>query len=122
MSLSTQTSPSAVTAHNLLAPCLTKTKTMAPALARSSSQSKISDTFRSGAKATKPLKQTKQATAAAVKPTTKPAALASSTLPADGKHLNVSDPKLVTAARAIEADRQAPFGRLPLVKEVMLTK
>jgi hypothetical protein len=85
---------------------------MPPTVARSSSQSKISDTFRSGAKNTKPLKQTKPAAAAAVvKPVTKLAP--PSTLPADkkdGKHLNASDPKLVNAARAIEANRQTPFG------------
>jgi len=85
---------------------------MAPTVARSNSQSKISDTFRSGSKATKPLKQTKPASTAsvaAVKPITKPLPTAS-TDKTDDKHLNPRDPKLANAARAIEADRQAPFG------------
>jgi hypothetical protein len=93
---------------------------MAPTAARSSSQSKISDTFRSGTKNTKPLKQTKPSpVAAAVKPVTKPGPI--STLPAekkDVKHLNASDPNLVNAARKIESNRQTPFGTFSGARDI----
>jgi DNA polymerase delta subunit 4 len=76
--------------------------------APSSSQTKISHSFRSSAKTPRPLKETK--------PAVKPVAKAASPTPSvetaqeGGKHLNPSDPTLVAAARSIEGDRQAPFG------------
>ena len=87
---------------------------MAPTVLRSSSQSKISDSFRASAKATKPLKQTKPA----VKPLTK--VPAESDKSEDSAHLNPKDPKLVSAARAIEKDRQAPFGTTPKKAELTI--
>ena len=79
---------------------------MAPTIARSTSQSKISDSFRSSAKATKPLKQVKPA----VKPVTKSASPPAKPKKEDDTHLNPNDPKLVATAQAIEANRKAPFG------------
>jgi hypothetical protein len=72
---------------------------------RTASQSKISDSFRSGAKGTKPLKKS----ISADQPVTKssPAAAPEKT---EENHLVLKDPKLVSAARSIEADRKAPFG------------
>lgn len=87
---------------------------MAPASTRSASQSKISDSFRSGAKATKPLKKS----ISAVKPITKhsptPATQSGTT---EDNHLIPNDAKLVSAARSIEADRKAPFGKVPIRKD-----
>jgi hypothetical protein len=86
---------------------------MAPTTSRSSSQSKISDTFRSSVKATKPLKETTPF----VKPVT--TSTLRDTLPKNPEvkethtHLNPNDPKLVSAARSIEDERQAPFGNSP---------
>jgi hypothetical protein len=82
---------------------------MAPAVTRSSSQSKISDSFRSSAKAAKPLKQVKPA----VKPIAKRKPSPVESEEEDGKHLThliPNNPKLVSAARTIEANRKAPFG------------
>jgi len=79
---------------------------MAPTVSRSASQSKISDSFRASAKATKPLKQTKPA----VKPISKAPVESVKSEEKDSTNLNPNDPKLVSAARAIEKDRQAPFG------------
>lgn len=88
---------------------------MAPTVTRSSSQSKISDSFRSSAKAAKPLKQVKPA----VKPIAKREPSPVQSEKEDNKHLTPNDPKLVSSARAIEANRKAPFGiilrRLPLM-------
>jgi len=89
---------------------------MAPTVSRSSSQSKISDSFRAGAKATKPLKQTKQA----VKPITQDPVESVESEEQDSAHLNSKDPKLISAARAIEKNRQAPFG-MSLVKSELMT-
>jgi len=84
---------------------------MAPTVSRSSSQSKISDTFRSGTRATKPLKQSKQAVTPTVK-SVQPAVAAIPDAPAkkDSKHLNANDPKLRAAKDTILATRKAPLG------------
>lgn len=79
---------------------------MAPTVARSTSQSKISDTFRSSGK---PAKQTKQ-TKPAIQPITKSSPPTPQTIPKDGKHLNENDPNLRSAAKRIETKREAPFG------------
>jgi DNA polymerase delta subunit 4 len=85
---------------------------MAPAVLRSYSQSKISDAFKSSTKTSKPLKQSKQPVKSISKT---PSPVIASTTPQTVEdtraHLNPSDPALVKAARTIEADRQAPFGR-----------
>jgi len=78
---------------------------MAPTVARSTSQSKISDTFRSSGK---PAKQTKQ-TKPAIQPITKSSPPTPQTIPKDGKHLNENDPNLRSAAKRIETKREAPF-------------
>ena len=80
---------------------------MVPTVSHSSSQSKISDTFRSSSKATKPIKETKVSVS---KRPTKPLTPPPVTQPNDQKHLNPNDPKLLSVARAIESNRQAPFG------------
>jgi DNA polymerase delta subunit 4 len=85
---------------------------MAPTATRSSSQPKIFNSFRASGKGTKSLKSAK----AAVQPTTtKPAP----TSPEAEKenHLNPKNSKYVSAARAIEADRKAPFGSILVSKE-----
>jgi len=79
---------------------------MAPTVTRSSSQSKISDSFRSSAKAAKFLKHVKPA----VKPIAKREPSPVQSEKEDSKHLIPNDPKLVSTARAIEANRKAPFG------------
>ena len=89
---------------------------MAPTVSRSTSQSKISDSFRAGAKTTKPLKQTKPA----VKPITKAPVESVKSEEKDSTLLNPKDPKLVSAARAIEKDRQAPFGTTPKKAELTI--
>lgn len=83
---------------------------MAPTSTRSASQSKISDSFRSGAKATKPLKKSISAVKPIIKPSPPPATQSEKT---EDNHLIPNDPKLVSAARSIEADRKAPFGKVP---------
>jgi len=82
---------------------------MAPTVSRPTTQSKISDSFRATAKATKPLKQTKPA----VKPIPKAPVDSVKSEEKDPINLNPNDPKLVSAARAIQKDRQAPFGIFP---------
>ena len=79
---------------------------MAPTVSRSTAQSKISDSFRSSGKVAKPLKQTKPP----VKPIVKSPSAEAISEESDSKHLIPNNPKLVSAARAIEADRKAPFG------------
>jgi DNA polymerase delta subunit 4 len=79
---------------------------MAPTVARSNSQSKISDAFRSSGKHAKPLKQTKPV----IQPTKKSSPPAPETVQKDGKPLNENDPNLRSASEKIEAERQAPFG------------
>src|ERR1700738_2681870 len=80
---------------------------MAPTVSRSQSQSKISDTFRSSSKVTKPLKQTTSAVQRVTKSVSPPATKAN-------KSLNDNDPKLRALASKIESDRQAPFGNILL--------
>ena len=83
---------------------------MPPLVARSSSQSKISDSFRSTAKATRPLKDTSTTVKSVAQPVPKTEPLTESDQNVSKQHLVSNDPKLVGAARAIEADRKAPFG------------
>jgi len=82
---------------------------MAPTTSRSVAQTKISDSFRSSAKASRPLKDTKPTVKAVVKPPalTPPPV---ETVGEGTKNLNPSDPALVATARSIEANRMAPFG------------
>lgn len=94
---------------------------MAPAVSRSYSQSKISDSFRPSTKSSKPLKQTKQPSVKPVSKTPSPVVASITPQPAAPDdiraHLNPSDPTLVVSARSIEADRKAPFGTSPRVRE-----
>ena len=83
---------------------------MAPTTSRSSSQSKISDTFRSSVKATKPLKETTPFTKPVTTSTLRDTVPKNPEVKETHKHLKPNDPKLVSTARAIEAERQAPFG------------
>lgn len=82
---------------------------MAPTVSRSSSQSKISHSFKASAKTSKTLKQTATATPV---PVAKPAPSPTLTEEKDEKHLVPDDPKFVSAARSIQDDRKAPFGIL----------
>ena len=79
--------------------------TMAPTVGRSSSQAKISNSFRSSTKATKPLKQNTSAVKPATEPVSPPRSEEKNT-----QRLAPNDPKLVSAARAIEEHRRSPFG------------
>jgi hypothetical protein len=85
--------------------------TMAPTVARSNSQSKISDTFRSSGKPAKQNKQNKPV----IQPTTESSPPAPQTIQKDGKHLNENDPNLRSAAEKIETKREAPFGSVPVI-------
>jgi hypothetical protein len=82
---------------------------MPPTTSRTHSQSKISDTFRSSVKTTKPLKGTTPVDTKPIQSSTTPSIIPETT--DTNKHLVPNDPKLVSAAKAIEAERQAPFGR-----------
>jgi len=79
---------------------------MPPTTSRSYSQPKISDSFRATSKATKPVKTTPTVH----EPVTKPVPAPAVTQAKEGEHLTPNDPKFVAVARAIEADRKAPFG------------
>jgi len=83
--------------------------TMAPTTSRSSAQTKISNSFRSSAKSTRPLKDTKPTVKAVVKPASR---TPHPVEPAEAgtKTLNPSDAALVATARSIEANRMTPFG------------
>lgn len=97
--------------------------TMAPTVSRSYSQSKISDAFKSSTKSSKPLKQTQKQPQPVKSLSKTPSPVIASTTPQsiedDGRpHLNPSDPVLVKASRAIESDRQAPFGMFLLCRRL----
>ena len=84
---------------------------MAPTTSRSSAQTKISDSFRSSAKATRPLKDRKPTAKAVVKPASlTPHPI--ETVEPGTKSLNPSDITLVATARSIEENRMAPFGSI----------
>jgi hypothetical protein len=89
---------------------------MPPTTSRSSSQSKISDTFRSSVKATKPLKETTPFTKPVTTSTLRDTVPETAEVKETNKHLNPKDPKLASTARAIEAGRQAPFGNFPTLQ------
>jgi hypothetical protein len=78
---------------------------MVPTTAPRASQTKISDAFRASSKSTKPVKQTP----APAKP--KPVEPEQEVEDKEN-HLIPNDPKFVRAAKAIEAERQAPLGIL----------
>jgi hypothetical protein len=92
--------------------------TMAPPYTRSSSsQTKISETFKATSKSSKPVKQTKPLSSRTPSASTTSSKTPSPVLPASVPSPALAkNPKLVFAAKKIESQREAPFGT-PLLNQ-----